>query len=51
MIALAMSDFLRASSAYIVIASKPMKEKQTTVAPVSTAGRCDAGVEQRLGGE
>ena len=39
MIALATSEVLRASSAYIVMASKPMKEKQTTVAPVSTAVR------------
>jgi hypothetical protein len=37
MIALATSDVLRASSAYIVMAPKPMREKQTTVAPVSTA--------------
>src|SRR5215470_5097535 len=37
MIAFATSEVLRASSAYIVMASKPMKEKQTTVAPVSTA--------------
>src|SRR5262245_3762736 len=38
MIALATCDFLRASSEYMVIASNPMKEKQTTVAPVRTAG-------------
>src|SRR3954462_203046 len=38
MIAFEISEDLRASSAYIVIASKPMNEKQTTVAPVSTAG-------------
>lgn len=29
-----------ASSVYIVMASKPMKEKHTTVAPVSTAAGC-----------
>src|SRR5690348_15466230 len=39
MIALLMWDLSRASSEYMVIASKPMKEKHTTVAPVSTAGR------------
>jgi hypothetical protein len=39
MIALLMWDLSRASSEYMVIASKPMKEKQTMVAPVSTAGR------------